>query len=118
MSGSEIRLRAQVLKQRHQPRQFSDWVIPLQRPQRCFFQQWLRCMAAGARVAKHALDLATGWPAGAPLFAPVGLPAAAITEATVDSHVVAFVTRLSHDAAGFSSHSLRTGAASAMVAAG
>jgi len=30
VSGSEIRLRAQVLKQRHQPRQYSDWVIPLQ----------------------------------------------------------------------------------------
>jgi len=74
MSGSEIRLRAQVLKQRHQPRQLSDWVIPLRRPAAASSEQWLRCMAVGARVAKHALDLATGWPAGAPLFAPVGLP--------------------------------------------
>lgn len=119
VSGSEIRLRAQVLKQRHQPRQFSDWVIPLQQPPAAASSSsgldvWLLVREL---LSMH-LTLRQGWPAGAPLFAPVGLPVAAITEATVDSHVVAFVTRLSHDAAGFSSHSLRIGAASAMVAAG
>jgi hypothetical protein len=119
VSSSSIVLRAQVLKRRLQPRAFSDWVIPLhlgavRGPNGGDF--WRRVFRL---LYEHCVARRT-WAADRPLLAPLGSSKRPLSEAFVDEQVSSFVQQYggAESTAGFSSHSLRIGAVSAMMAAG
>jgi hypothetical protein len=119
VNSSNIVLRAQVLKRRLQPRTFSDWVIPLhlgadRGPNRD--DLWRRVFRL---LHEHCFARRT-WAADRPLLAPLGSSRRQLAESFVDEQVSSFVQRYGGDesAAGFTSHSLRIGAVSAMMAAG
>jgi integrase len=119
VSSSRVLLRAQVLKRRLQPRSFADWVIPLhlgdvRGPNGGDF--WRRVFSL---LYEHCLARRT-WAADRPLLAPLGSSRRQLSEAFVDEQVSVFVQRYGGGVslAGFSSHSLRIGAVSAMLAAG
>jgi hypothetical protein len=120
VSQQGIVVKAVVLKRKLEPRMFADWQIPLHLGSDSL-------IAAGGEVWRRIhrllvmhLSFRSAWPGSAPLLAPVSMPSARVTESTIDAHVVGFVNAFGGgvDAANFSSHSLRIGAASAMVAAG
>lgn len=119
VSSGRVLLHARVLKQRLQPRAFADWVIPLhlgseRGPNGGDF--WRRVFRL---LFEHCAARRT-WAADRPLLAPLGSSRRQLSEAFVDEQVVSFVQRYSGGVpvAGFSSHSLRIGAVSAMMAAG
>lgn len=119
VSSRRVLLRAQVLKRRLQPRSFADWVIPLhlgdvRGPNGGDF--WRRVFRL---LYEHCLARRS-WPADRSLLAPLGSPRRQLSEAFVDEQVTVFVQRYGGGVslAGFSSHSLRIGAVSAMMAAG
>ena len=119
VSSSSIVLRAQVLKRRLQPRSFSDWVIPLhlgavRGPNGGDF--WLRVFRL---LYEHSFARRT-WAPARPLLAPLGSPRRQLSETFVDDQVSSFVQQYGavSSVAGFTSHSLRIGAVSAMMAAG
>jgi hypothetical protein len=120
VSEQSIVIRAVVLKRKFQPRMFADWCIPLNlaadSPMAAGGDIWQRIHRL---LAMH-LAFRSSWAGSAPLLAPVAGPAARITESTVDGHVVSFIAAFGEGVSseGFSSHSLRIGAASAMIAAG
>ena len=116
--GSVI-VKATVLKRKLQPRLFADWNIPLD------FQLsaggvtgevWQRIV----RLLQLHLAFRATWSNADPLLAPVAATPTSVSESVVDAHVTSFVQRygggLPTD--GYASHSLRIGAASAMIAAG
>jgi hypothetical protein len=111
-------LRAQVLQRRLQPRAFSDWVIPLhlgavRGPNGGDF--WRRVFRL---LHEHCFARRT-WAADRPLLAPLGSSRRQLGESFVDEQVSSFVQRYGEEStAGYTSHSLRIGAVSAMMAAG
>jgi hypothetical protein len=118
VSSGSIVLRAQVLKRRLQPRAFSDWVIPLhlgavRGPNGGDF--WRRMFRL---LHEHCFARRT-WAADRPLLAPLGSSRRQLGESFVDEQVSNFVQRYGEEStAGYTSHSLRIGAVSAMMAAG
>ena len=66
------------------------------------------------------LSFRAAWEDSSCLLAPVSAPGASVSKSTIDRHVSSFVTSYGDgvSAEGYTSHSLRIGAASAMLAAG
>lgn len=108
-----------MLKRKLQPRLFADWHIPIESQLRAggvAGEVWQRIV----RLLRLHLAFRATWPSANPLLAPVGAPSSGVSESVVDAHVTSFVQRFAggQPSEGFTSHSLRIGAASAMIAAG
>jgi hypothetical protein len=119
VSSSSIVLRAEVLKRRLQPRAFSDWVVPLhlgveRGPNGG--DSWRRVF----RLLHEHCFARRAWAADRPLLAPLGSSRRQLGASFVDEQVSSFVQLYGgvEATAGFTSHSLRIGAVSAMLAAG
>lgn len=119
VTDNSITVKATVLKRKLQPRLFADWHIPIESQLRAggvAGEVWQRIV----RLLRLHLAFRATWPSANPLLAPVGAPSSGVSESVVDAHVTSFVQRFAggQPSEGFTSHSLRIGAASAMIAAG
>lgn len=119
VSTHAIVIKAEVLKRRLQPRMFADWSIPLHLDSNA-------PLVAGGDVWKRIhrllvmhLAFRATVAGSCPLLAPVSSQHQ-VSESTIDRYVASFVQKFGNDIrpVGFSSHSLRIGSASAMIAAG
>lgn len=119
VDDNNIVIKATVLKRRLQPRLLADWCIPVGSQLQSAAvtgEVWQRIV----RLLRLHMAFRATWSPVEPLLAPVNAPASSLSESVIDAHVSSFVQQFGGGVSnvGFTSHSLRIGAASAMIAAG